>query len=83
MTTTRRKFKTPDIQPTKIENLKREALEIRKEILSLQNQWYDAVTRRIFELYVPRPACDIAREIEALQEKLDFVIAEYLDRRRI
>jgi hypothetical protein len=78
-----------DYNPREIPDLVIEAKSIREEILYLQRLWYDATTRRIFGHYPfrypngrDRLACDIQREIEDAQTRLDILCAE-LDRRRI
>jgi len=78
-----------DYNPRTIFDLTVEAKSIREEIFYLQRLWYDATTRRIFGHYPfrypdgrERLACDIQREIEDAQAKLDILCSE-LDRRRI
>jgi len=69
--------------PRKIDNLRAEALLIVAQIRLLQEEQLDTITRYFRGLPTRRLASDVRKEIANLEEKLDLIIAEYIDRRRI
>lgn len=80
MTTT---HSTTIANPRKIDDLRHEALRIRKCISDLEAEWHDAIIRHMRKERLRRTPTAIRREINDLDERLTLIVAEYLDRRRI
>lgn len=71
------------VPPRQIDNLRAEALDIVNKLRVLQEEQLDTISRYLRSLPTRRLASDVRKEIEALEERLDLIIAEYIDRRRI
>jgi len=71
-------------QPARtIEDLRTRALEITAKIRELQEEQLDTISRYLRGLPTRRLASDARTQIRELEEQLDLLVAEYIDRRRI
>lgn len=72
-----------DFDPRKIVDLRQAAVEIVESIRLLQETQLDTYTRYLYGIDTNVPACDYNDHIATLKDRLDLIVAEYLDRRRI
>ncbi|HRI58357.1 MAG TPA: hypothetical protein PK228_01495 [Saprospiraceae bacterium] len=72
-----------DYNPRTIDDLRAEALRLHKRLMELQTEYAETIICYINDLRHNRLISDIRREVDEINDKLDLLLAEYMDRRRI
>lgn len=72
-----------DYKPSTISDLRKEALRLHNRLMELQQEYAETIICYINDIRHDRLISDIRREVDDINDKLDLLLAEYMDRRRI